>query len=155
MKKVVTAQFYSRMYYGSEEWLNELTSVRSWRFMNPLYHKALRVVMKDYDNLISKADLNASMKRATPRQWSYYSSSKLAINLMNGSTPLGRILKDKCYINDQNPGSGSISDTSRLKIGRYSFSNHLQCLRKIDFDWCAGKRHVTNRYKKVFYCELI
>jgi len=110
--------------------------MRSWRFMNSLHYKALKIIMKDHKNMISKSDLNASMKRPTPRLWSYNSSSNLAINLMNGSTPLGRSLKDKCYINDQNPGRGSISDTSRLKIGRYSFSNRLLCLRKINFDWC-------------------
>jgi len=40
---------------------------------------------------------------------------KLAINLMNGSTPMGIKLKNKCYINDRLPGRGSIPDTSRLK----------------------------------------
>jgi len=101
---------------------------------------------------MSKAVLNASIKRATPRQWSHYSNAKLAINLMNGSTPMGRKLKEKCYINDRFPGRGSIPDTSRLKIGRYSFTNRLQCLKKIDFDWCNGitKDSLRINLKKCF-----
>jgi len=140
------------MYFGSEIWLNELTAARSWRFLNSLHYKALRVIVKDPKNLISKVDLNASIKRATPRQWSLYSTAKLAINLMNGSTPMGMRLKEKCYINDRIPGRGSIPDTSRLKIGRYSFTNRLQCQKKIDFDWCTGisKDSLRINLKKCF-----
>jgi len=50
MKTVVTAQFYSRMYYGCEIWLNDLTAARSWRFLNSLHYKALRVIVRDQKN---------------------------------------------------------------------------------------------------------
>jgi len=109
-------------------------------------------IIKDPKNKISKLDLNASIKRATPRQWAQYSTAKLAINLMTGSTPMGIKLKAKCYVNDWIPGRGSVPDTSRLKIGRYSFPNRLQCLKKLDFDWCTGisKDRLRINLKKCF-----
>jgi len=138
LKTVVTAQFFSRLYYGCEVWLHENTSARTWKIMNSLHYRVLRVILKDYNNTRSRREVDAVMKRATPRQWSYYTSSKMAINLMNGSTPLGKKLKAKCYVNDRIPGRGTITDTSRLKVGKFSLSNRLQCLRRLNFDWCSG-----------------
>jgi len=138
LKTVVTAQFFSKLYYGCEVWLNENTSARTWKLLNSLHYRVLQVVLKDFNNSISRRKVDSTMKRATPRQWSYYTTSKLAINLMKGSTPLGRKLKDKCYINDRSPGRGTITDTSILKVGKFSFTNRLQCLRRLNFDWCSG-----------------
>jgi len=138
LKTVITAQFFSRLYYGCETWLHEISSARTWKMLNSLHYRVLRVILKDYNNTISRSEIDRVIKRATPRQWSYYTTSKLAINLMNGTTPLGRKLKSKCYVNDRNPGRGTISDTSRLKIGRFSLANRLQCLRRLNFDWCTG-----------------
>jgi len=54
------------------------------------------------------------------------------------TTRLGRRLQGNIYINDRRPGRWITMDTSRLKIGRKSFLNRLNCLREVHFDWTTG-----------------
>jgi len=75
---------------------------------------------------------------ATPKLWSLFINCKMAINLMSGNSPLGIKLRAKSYINDRKPGRATIMDSSRWKIGRFSLSNRLLCLKRVNFDWCHG-----------------
>jgi len=49
------------------------------------------------------------------------------------STRLGFKLQTQAYINDRCPGKATMTDLSRLKIGRQSFPNRLRFMRDIDF----------------------
>lgn len=128
------------IYYSSQIWLNELTSIKQWRLINALHFKALRISIGDYRKKIPKEELSRTFDRATPFQWMNYSNSKLAISLClqeNGS-PIVQHIKSAAYENDRNPGVMTVSDTSRLKIGRHSLVNRLQCLRRVKFKWTTG-----------------
>jgi len=57
----------------------------------------------------------------------------MAITLMKlheDGPPMSLWLRHAAYINDRLLGLGSMMDSSRLKIGKHSFPNHLLCLRK-------------------------
>jgi len=141
MLKVATSHLFGMTYYGSQTWLTELTTFNQWKKLNAIHYRALRICLKDFKNKISKAQLNAELKRATPLQWMKFSNTKLAINLAlmgDRTTRLGRRLQGCMYINDRCPGRGITMDTSRLKIGRNSFLNRLNCLREVNFDWTTG-----------------
>jgi len=129
------------MYYGSQTWLNELTTSVQRRKLYSIHFCALRIWLKDFRNKTSKPLINAKFKRATPVQWMRYTNSKMAISLVllrEKSNRLGIKLQNLLYINDRCPGWGITMDCSRHKIGKNSFPNRLQCLRLINFDWTNG-----------------
>jgi len=141
MAKVVTSHLFGLLYYGSQTWLNELTTWSQWKKLNSIHYRALRICIKDFRNKTSKVTIDAMFKRATPIQWMRYSNAKMAISLTllkNNSTRLGKKLQSQLYINDRCPGRAITMDTSRLRIGKNSFVNRLQCLRNINFDWTSG-----------------
>lgn len=83
---------------------------------------------------------NQQTQKATLLLWMKFSSAKLAINLLlmgDHTTRLGRKLCGNIYINDRCPGRPITMDTSRLRIGRNSFLNRLQCL-SVQFDQTNG-----------------
>jgi len=137
LTKVVTAQFFSRLYYGAEVWIHEMTLARTLRVLNSLHYKALRLWR--LQKLYLKSRTGCKFKKGNPyKQWSLFVNCKMAINLMSGNTPLGIKLRAKSYINDRKPGRATIMDSSRWKIGRFSLSNRLLCLKRVNFDWCHG-----------------
>jgi len=115
--------------------MDEMTLARTWRLLNSLHYKALRLASRDDRNSISKAELDANSKRATP---SLFVNCKMAINLMSGNSSLGIKLRAESCTNDRKPHRATFMDSSRWKIGRFSLSNRLLCLRRINFDWCHG-----------------
>jgi len=64
-------------------------------------------------------------------------------------------LRNNGYENDRNPGVATISDTSRLRIGRQSLINRLQCLQRVKFKWTNGinKHALRMNLKKTFMQE--
>jgi len=140
MKKILTTHFFGMIYYSSQIWLNELTTIKQLRLINSLHYKALRISIGDYRKRVSKDDLSKMLNRATPFQWMNYSNAKLAISmcLQGNGPPIVQRIKNTAYENDRNPGVMTVSDTSRLKIGRHSLVNRLQCLRRVKFKWTTG-----------------
>jgi len=68
---------------------------------------------------------------------------------------LGPPLSQK-YVNDRNPGVAVVIDTSRLNKGKHAFTNRLQCLKNVKFDWLRGisKDKVRMAQKKMFFSYL-
>jgi len=84
-----------------------------------------------------------------------YSNAKLAILLvlLQNGPPIAEKVRSFKYENDRNPGVATISDASRLTIGRHSLVKQLQCLRRVKFKWTKGiNDHVLRiELKKTFY----
>jgi len=154
MKKVVTAHFYGMFYYSSQIWLNELTSSEQIRKLNSAHYKALRSAIGQIRSKTPRYELDQIFKRATPRQWLNYSNAKLTINLYlldSNGPPMSVKLRQSAYVNDRSSWV-FFMDSSRLRVGRYSFQNRLQCLRSVRFKWLQGINEHTLRInlKKVF-----
>jgi len=154
MKKIVTTHFFGMIYYGCQVWLNETTTAKQWKLLNSIHYRALRTAARDYHFHIPKAELNSIFNRATPLEWMMYSNAKMAITLYNlgHGPPLTRKLREASYINDRRPGTATISDRSRLKIGKQSLVNRLNCLKNVLFDWTTGidKNALRINLKKTF-----
>jgi len=45
---------------------------------------------------------------------------------------------DGSYVNQRKPMIATVTDMSRLEVGRNAFQNRLQCLKRIDFNWLGG-----------------
>jgi len=85
-----------------------------------------------------------------------YCNAKMAITLTNlgyDGPRLTNKLLARCYINDRRPGIGTFHDTSRLRIGRNSFVNRLEMLKKVNFSWTNGiSPHLLRQnLKKCFF----
>jgi len=154
MKRVVTTHFFGLIYYASPVWLTEQTTSKHWKKLNSLHYRALRTAARDFFFKFDKESLNKMFGRATPLQWMQYANAKMAITLYNLSTgpPLSSKLKENAYINDRRPGQATIIDRSRLKIGKQSLVNRLNCLKKITFCWTSGisKDALRINLKKTF-----
>jgi len=78
----------------------------------------------------------------------------MAITLYNlgQGPPLTQKLCEASYINDRQPGTTTIGDRSKLKIGKQSLINRLNCLRDVNFDWTLGieKNALRVNLKKTF-----
>jgi len=140
MKKILTTHFFRMIYYSSQIWLNELTTIIQYRLINSLHYKALRISIGDYRKRISKDDLSKNPKQSNTfpmdellqcKVGNFTVFRKMALQLYNA-------LKNTAYENDRNPGVMTVSDTSRLKIGCHSLVNRLQCLRRFKFKCTTG-----------------
>jgi len=129
-------------YYASQVWLNELTTSKQWRILNSLHCKALRCALGEFRNKVPRPNLDSIFGRATPMKWMCYFNAKLAIVLYNlpDGPRISKKLKETSYINERTTGKAIFMDTSRLRIGKNSFLNRLQCLRRVNFDWTGGIR---------------
>lgn len=155
MKKIITAHYFGILYYASPVWLTELTTAKQWKCLNSLYYQALRTGVRDHQCRLDEQNLNRHYNRATPLQWMMYSCCKLAISLFlldTSGPPLSAELQKTSYINDRKPGVATFMDTSRLKIGRYSFCNRLSSMKNVNFDWITGieKDRLRIALKKTF-----
>jgi len=114
--------------WESGDWTHNLRSLFSVR--------CLLTSSKDYYYRIPKDVLNMMLNRATPMQWILCTNAKMAISLLNltSGPPLSSKLRSRAYIDDRKPGIGVINNASKLKIGKQSIVNRLNCLRKITFD---------------------
>jgi len=160
MKKIVTSHFFGLLYYSAAVWMNDLTTWNQWRTLDSLHYRALRVCAKDYYNRISKVEINKMFDRATPHEWMRYTNSNIAINLYllgEHGPPLSQKLIMQAYINDRNPGVAIVMDTSRLRIGKHAFTNRLQCLKNVRFDWTRGitKDKLRIALKHTFFSYLM
>jgi len=88
----------------------------------------------DYRQEIPKATLNQISGRATPRQWSKYITSLMAIKLIdNYCIRISKDLKDSLYINDRLPKRGKFINKANTRIGNHSLRNWLQDLNSLIF----------------------
>jgi len=104
MIEIATSHFYSVLYFAAPVWLTSFTKSINWKLLNSIHYRAMRIVIGDIFNQISRKDINKIGKRSTPHQRMLYWKSKMAITLTNLSAN-GPRLSDKlvkcCYVNDQ------------------------------------------------------
>jgi len=154
MKKIVTTHMFGLVYYAAPVWLSELTSSKSWKILESIHYKALRILVNDYQNTWSRATLYAVLDRAQPRQWMEYCNSKTAIQLMTmeKGPPLATKLISQRYSNDRLPMKTKMFNIAKKEIGRNSLANRLSFFHKINFDWRNGisKDALRINLKKTF-----
>jgi len=72
-------------------------------------------------------------------QWTRYWVASTAIYFINGSTTrLANELKLKMYINDRMPKRCRFFNSARTKVGKQCFSNRLDCVNILNFNWLGN-----------------
>lgn len=135
---VLTAQFYSKIYYGAAVWLGNLLS-KDLKRLESVHYQALRIVhgVSYHIRPVSRCILDHDYRRATPLEWADYCTSKELIRIFNSKCPgtLFDPLESQSYL-IKRPLSVHFFDTSNSRIGRQCFHNRAAAISsKLTFDW--------------------
>jgi len=138
--KVLTAQLFSKMYYGSSVWLNHLSSI-DFKRVESIHYTALRIACHDYKCSVSRGVLDHDYRRATPKEWMNYGVAREFIRIYQIGTPVGLFERlDKQSYRTSRPQLVKFYDTSRTRIGLQIFSNKVAIVSKnVEFDWFFSK----------------
>ena len=137
LKQLLTLNFYSVLYYNCEIWLTPMLETRCKKQLLAASSMALKICVSHYDSSISFNKLHELQKRATPTKMMWY---RLAVQLYK---VYNAIMMNDDWIdlnfqqnfNDRN-NHVQINDASKLRIGRNTLMNRLNCINnKIELNW--------------------
>ncbi len=132
---IVTAYYFSILYYGCEVWLHKHLSFHLKQKIRSCHYKALRLI---YGTTLSREELNVISQRATPDEWADYSIAKATARMVLSAQPkrlLCGVLMN-AYSERRQQGRLFFYDDSQRKIGRQRLRNRLQSVsRMMKFKW--------------------
>ena len=104
-KRVLTSHFYPVLLYASEVWF-PCSGYKSRARVTSVHYCALRVMVHDRFNNISRYKLNTMAERATPSEWASFAISKLGVRVFQASQPLRLALSlaTNSYEKNRSPG---------------------------------------------------
>jgi hypothetical protein len=117
----------------------------------------LRIVVRDFRREKWRYSLDLQCKRATPRQWSYYTTASTSARILENRTPnlLYELIYGNSTWNERHPGQRTSFDTSRPRIGRQAIHNRLKELfLQVNKEWCIiqlSKDALCTRFKEAFF----
>ena len=134
---LLTAYFYSILYYNADIWLIPSLKPRLFQQLLSASATAIKMISSCYDEHISFNQIHAINKRATPKMFMEYKHSLLLYKIYNDNF----YAKDWLSLHFQQTFNARESnvkliDTSRLKIGKNIMINRLRVVNgKICYDW--------------------
>jgi len=134
--KTVTCNFYSSVYYAASVWLPNCKAIQKTK-LTSLHFRLLRTACKDYWTKLSRIELTNRCQKATPPEWSKYTTASVAIKVIKTKQPqrLHDILKSTYYSERRNAGKGLFYDSSKTVPGRQSLQNRLKHIAQISEPW--------------------
>jgi len=157
--KIVTAQYYSQLYYCAPVWLTETTSSRLKNLINTAHYKPLRITLKDFRYRLSRSELSKRCNRATPKEWVRYQLASSVIKIFTYREPfyLYNELVKHIFTTRRKPLIGNFFDNSKGKIGRQKLGNRLRFMAEIKADWIdteMSKDRLRMLLKRTFFHYL-
>lgn len=154
--KVLTAQYFSILYYGSPVWLTSSTKKSLWKLVHSAHYKALRVAVHDIKARMNREKLDILCQRASPKQWSKYAIASIVIKCLTSNKPtnLVNFLRETMYIDQRFPDAAKFYDNSRRKIGKQKLGNNLGFMQAIKDDWLGqdlDNHKIRRILKKTFF----
>jgi hypothetical protein len=136
-KQIVTAFYYSVLYYGCEVWMHKHLSFHLKQKVRSAHYKALRLI---HGQEKTRCELDAISQRSTPDEWGDYSIAKMIAMIVQTAKPkrlLQGILMNSFYERRQE-GRMFFYDDSLRKIGRQRLKNRLSVISKqMKFKWLS------------------
>ena len=83
---IITANYYSRLYYNSEIWLLDSLHVRCKQLLLSASAKALKCCMYDPDPTLSYEKIHEMNNRASPEMFTHYKHALVLFKLYNNNT---------------------------------------------------------------------
>jgi len=134
--RVLTCQFYSKVYYGSSSWLHGLNSFVDKRLLNAMHYRAIRIAIRDHAQRVSRTKLD-ELGRCRPSTWGKYVLSSMAVKVVRRREPIElyeKMMKNS-YVMRRKINRYRFRDTSTLKVGRLMTKNRLTILNEFDCEW--------------------
>ena len=151
-KIVVTAFYFSVLYYASEAWFHRHLGFHLKQKIRSAHYRALRTI---FGKTHSRETLDSVSERASPDEWSQYALAKMFAGIINAKAPV-RLLESinaNSYTERRQPGRMFVFDRSFKKIGRQSINNRLNAVSKqMKFSWMnMNKDCLRTNLKKSFF----
>ncbi len=134
-KQIVTAFYFSVLFYGCEVWLHKHLSFHLKQKVRSAHYRALRLI---YGQQLTRDELDDVSQRSTPDEWSDYSIAKMVSTMVITGAPsrLRQSVMENSYAEGRKEGQLFFYDTSQRKIGRQRLKNRLTVVcRQMKFEW--------------------
>jgi len=131
--------------------------VKAWKILEGLHYKALRLVIKDYRQRISRTTVDRLTNRLPPKEYAKFVSCSFAMKIYYSQTPvnLGKSIFLNTYVKTRSPGRIFGFDNSKSRLGRQATRNWIgQNLSQIKDDWTTKIRSndaIRVLLKKTYY----
>jgi hypothetical protein len=135
--KLITACYYSILYYNSEIWLLPTLNPQSKRKLLSASAAPLKLITRNYDRSMSFESLHFQNKRATPTQMTLYKHALLFHKTYNDES-MSRDWTDMFFNQQFNnrATTAKFYNTSNFKVGNNILSNRFVILNsKIPLEW--------------------
>jgi len=153
---VVTAQVFSVLYYACCVWLTPVLNKKDLNVINRLHFRALRLILRDYRQRISRDTITSQTKRLPPDKWAKFVLASLFLNSYNIKKPASLIhqLSSNFYSKRRKPGFYYAYDSAKSKTGKQSTKNWIgSAIGEIQDPWTnkiLSKDSVRVLLKKTF-----
>jgi len=151
-KQVVTAYYFSVLYYGIEIWFHRGLGFHLKRKIRSAHYRVLRLI---FGKEKTRDELDATGCRATPDEWANYSTAKQLARMVNTGSPRRLLCNTlmNAFAEKRQPGRLQFYDDSLRKIGRQSYRNRLMCVaRQMKFKWTITPiTSLRTNLKKCFF----
>ena len=139
LRTLLTANFYSILFYNSEIWHIPTLNPHSKQLLLASSAKALKLCIKDHTILYSYENIHSLTKRATPQQLSTFKHAILLYKLYNNSmSTLDWVKLNYQQILTSRQTNFMIIQTRNYKIGNNLLCNRLTLLNnKIPLSWLS------------------
>jgi len=136
-RDITTSFLFTKLFYAYEVWSYNMLSFNCKKLLDSFYYKVCRVIIKDYECLITRENINLRVKRATPSEYSNYCLARTFIIAHNcNDSPIKEICNNNTYTITRKPGQLFCYDSSRIRIERNCFKNKINEITKsITFPW--------------------
>jgi len=146
----------SLLYYASMVWLTPSLSRKNWSLVESIHYKALRLVVKDYKQRMSRVMIDRVTKRLPPALWMKFNAASYFLKLYYGSdNELKASKMINTYTTRRRPGLLFSYDASRSKIGRQITRNWIgEVIGLIKEPWTGRERskdNIRKLMKRTFY----
>ncbi len=135
--QILTSQFFSKLYYGSQIWLTSATQRNLWTRVNSLHYRALRIAICDFKGRINREKIDVLSSRASPKQWSKYAMAAIVIKTIRDKQPttLHELIMETMFEERRKPGLAKFYNNSKGKVGRQKIGNNLDFMMAIKQPW--------------------
>jgi hypothetical protein len=143
--KAVTANYYSSVFYCNSVWYPNVKAVHRTKLVS-LHYRILRIACKDYRSILSRDELSERCQKATPDEWSNYTTASVSMKICRDNQPerLHNLLMQTFYTERRKKGKGMFFDGSKSRAGKQSLQNRLQHVKNVTEPWSEAGSKLTN-----------
>ena len=136
IKVLLTSNYFSKLYYGSEIWQIPKLNVNSKKQLLSASANAMKLCERHYNPEISYVDLHKKYERALPNDFCMYRHCLMLFKIFNYMIPEYDWLDLNIQmINTRRQKFFEVQNHSVYKVGNNILSNRLSCLnKKIELD---------------------